>query len=163
MHTTAQNATVQTEAQLQTPTPAVSAATPQTEMIMLQKADVWMSQFKTRLNIGIVALIALWGLVSYLKSADMHLEARSLPEAEQILADGSADEVMSIQAVPGSLERGAAVEPVVEKAAESKPTENAVKDVPSRTVKKSVAQKTGKSKSRPQKKPKKSLGSKPAL
>jgi hypothetical protein len=68
------------------------AAGPQTDMIMLQKADVWMSQFKTRLNISIIALVVMWGAVSYFKSTGLQLSARSAPEPEKFLADGSADE-----------------------------------------------------------------------
>lgn len=69
-----------------------AAAGPQTDMIMLQKADVWMSQFKSRLNISIIALVMMWGAVSYFKSTGMHMAARSAPEPEKILADGSADD-----------------------------------------------------------------------
>ncbi|WP_141731544.1 hypothetical protein [Oligoflexus tunisiensis] len=149
--------------------PAAPMDAPQTDMVMLQKADVWMSQFKTRLNIGIIALVVLWGCVSYLKSTTMQLDARTAPEAERILADGSAEEVMTIHAVEGALERSAVVETVKVEDAKVAPPVNAVKAaVATRSVKRTLAQKTGKSKtaagkSRQQKKPKKSLASKPAL
>lgn len=64
-----------------------------TDMVMLQKADVWMSQFKTRLNFGIIALVLLWGTVSWYKGTrEMHLEAKSAPEAENFLADGTQEQ-----------------------------------------------------------------------
>lgn len=84
------------------------AAGPQTEMIMLQKADVWMSQFKTRLNISIIALVVMWGAVSYYKSTGMQMAARSAPEVEKFLADGSADDsgipTMDVDSLKGSIE-----------------------------------------------------------
>jgi len=84
------------------------AAGPQTDMIMLQKADVWMSQFKTRLNLSIIALVVMWGAVSYYKSTGMQLAARAAPEPEKILADGSADEAsiptMDVDSLKGKME-----------------------------------------------------------
>lgn len=84
------------------------AAGPQTDIIMLQKADVWMSQFKARLNLSIIALVVMWGAVSYFKSTSPQLSARSAPEAEKFLADGSADDAsiptMGLDSLKGNME-----------------------------------------------------------
>jgi hypothetical protein len=81
------------------------SAGPQTEIIMLQKADVWLSQLKARLNLSIIALVVMWGAVSYFKSTSLQLLAHSAPEAEKFLADGSADDA-SIPTMDGHSLKG---------------------------------------------------------
>lgn len=143
---------------------------PQTDMVMLQKADVWMSQFKTRLNVGIIALVVLWGSVSYYKSTEMRLEAHTLPDTEQIMADGSMDDAVMIHAVEGdTLQREAPVQSVKTEEATVTPPVKAAKAAPTKTTKKAAAQKVlknkasgGKSPSRQPKKLKKSLAVKRA-
>lgn len=137
-----------------------------TDRVMLQKADVWISQFKTRLNIGIIALVVLWGAVSYFKSTSMQLAARTAPETEQILADGSADELTIATVEVDSLHREIPVETVeavetenlveVGEAEKLSPA-NTVNAAPAQVVKKHAVQKAARS----QKKLKKSVASKP--
>jgi len=117
----------------------------QTDMVMLQKADVWMSQFKTRLNVSIIALVVLWGSVSYFKSTEMRLEARTTPES--ILADGSVDDGLMIHAVQGdNLKREAPAEAVETEEAVTKLPEKTVIPAPIKTLKKTVTPKTVKNK-----------------
>ncbi len=59
-----------------------------TDMIMLQKADLWMSQFKKRLNFGIIVMVMLWTGVSYYKSIEMPTD---IPEAELLVAHDDAE------------------------------------------------------------------------
>jgi hypothetical protein len=151
------------------------AAGPQTDMIMLQKADVWMSQFKTRLNIGIIALVVMWGAVSYFKSTGMQMAAHSAPEPEKFLADGSADDAsiptMDVDSLKGN------VEEIPVPTVETVETTNAAIPVPvapakvatkveaaAPVAKKPASPKAAASKSaaRGQKKLKKSVASKPA-
>jgi hypothetical protein len=151
-----------------------SSAAPQTDMMMLQKADVWMSQFKSRLNLTIISLVVLWGAVSYFKSTDMQLAAHAVPEVEHILADGSMDESTTIPVLEvDSMQREMSMETVeaVETVeAESKVSVDAdARVAPASTVKKGLTQKSapkkakaGKSASRNQKKLKKSVAAKPA-
>ncbi len=102
---------------------SVQSEAPQTDMVMLQKADVWMSQFKTRLNISIIGLVVLWGGVSYYKSTGiMQLAAHSAPETERFLADGSMDESSQIQTLEvDSMQRGMPLDKV--EAVETEDTE----------------------------------------
>lgn len=149
------------------------AAGPQTDMIMLQRADAWMSQFKTRLNISIIALVVMWGAVSYFKSTGMQMAARSAPEPEKFLADGTADEAgiptMDVDSLRGSGEETPV--PTVETvetvstsipAAVAPPKVEAKVEVAPPVVKKTAAPKAAASKSaaRNQKKMKKSVASK---
>lgn len=150
-----------------------AAGGPQTDMIMLQKADAWMSQFKSRLNISIIALVVMWGAVSYFKSTGLQMAARSAPEPEKILADGTADdasiptmEVDSLKAkseeipVP-TVETVETVNAAIDAPATPAKVEAKVEAAPPQ-VKKAAAPKAAASKSaaRNQKKLKKSVASK---
>ena len=146
-------------------------AAPQTDMIMLQKADVWMSQFKTRLNLSIIALVVMWGAVSYYKSTGLQLSARSAPDAEKFLADGSVDEAsiptMDVDSLKGKMDE------IPVPTVETVETVKATAEVPEVTpkveavpvaVKKAAPPKASgnKSSARNQKKLKKSMASKSA-
>jgi hypothetical protein len=135
-------------------------------MVMLQKADVWISQFKIRLNISIIALVVLWGTVSYFKSTGMQFAARTAPETEQIPADDSMIQPTIATLEVDSLNREIPVETVeaveTEKIVEVGEAEtlapvNTVKAMPAKAIKKPGAQKAA----RGQKKLKKSVASKP--
>lgn len=151
-----------------------SSDAPQTDMVMLQKADVWMSQFKSRLNLTILSLVVLWGALSYFKSTDMQLAAHDAPEVERILADGSMDESTTIPVLEvDSMQREMTVETV--EAVETVEVDSKVAVdagatmAPASTVKKALTQKSAPQKaradkgaSRNQKKLKKAVAAKPA-
>ncbi|MDQ3233400.1 MAG: hypothetical protein M3Q07_16400, partial [Pseudobdellovibrionaceae bacterium] len=113
----------------------------------------------------------IWGSVSYYKSTEIRLEARKPPE--QIVADGShVEDPVLIQDIEGDAtqrETPIEAEKVKTEEAVSNLPVKAAKAAPTKTVKKTVAQKNVKSKmagsknsGRQQKKLKKSLAAKPA-
>jgi hypothetical protein len=116
-------------------------------MMMLPKADVWIHQFRFRLNLGIVALVLLWGAVSYFQSTGMQFAARAMPESDRILLEGSLSESGAIPTVDvNSLEREMAVETVesveiveTEEAQTSLPV-NAAQAAPTEILNKDLAQ-----------------------
>jgi hypothetical protein len=132
----------------------------------LQKADVWIQQFRSRLNWGIIAMVLLWGAVSYFKSTGMQLAARALPEPERIVADGSLDEIPTVEV--NSLQREIEVETVesvevveTEEAENNLPV-NAAKAAPTETFRQDPAQNIISSVESSQRSKKKSVASKPA-
>lgn len=156
-----------------------------TDVVMLQKADVWMSQFKTRLNVGIIALVVLWAGVSYYKSTEIHLEARTLPDSETLVADEAAREDLVDAAAADDLKSEEASQVVRTEATVPTPVPEVAKPVlvekprvvpalakkaAAKPVKKALVQKAkgknsgGKTQARQQKKMKmkKSLAAKPA-
>ncbi len=145
-----------------------------TDMVMLERADQWMVQFKKRLNLAIIGMVVLWVGVSYYKSTDLQSTTVEV-EAPQIVADDSAESsaeilVDSVQDAGGLSARQPEMA-VTENAAEDKSSTSkvpAIQNILEKPASKVVEQKatkvkkpSGKAQSKNQKKFKKALASKP--
>jgi hypothetical protein len=144
-----------------------------TDMVMLERADQWMAQFKNRLNLAIVGMVVLWVGVSYYKSTNLQTTTLDV-ETPQIVADDSEEssaEIM-VNSVQESTDMIASQPELAEteKVADEKlsmpslPAQNQVEKPAAKVVEQKaikVKKPIGKGQSKNQKKFKKTLASKP--